>query len=349
MTLLPSEDEHVGALRNDLADLAARLERVETAAPARLDHDLHEALARITARCKTIIEVSDLVYDEVCGRLDRLEAELAGVRARLASAPTPAPAPTWAGRSTQRYGDMVARVQGLILQLTAPGATVAVAGKGDPALLEIAGRTGWHFPRQPDGTYLGYYPRDDAAAVSLLEETRLAGADYLVFPATSLWWVEYYRGLRQHLEEHHSVVVYDPTTCAIFRLGGVRPIDADLSVVSPASRQVRELVDRLVPSGEPVALVAADVVRYGPWTRTVVLQAPVGDAQSIGQAVDRLRRDGVRYVVLPHGEPGSDSAINLWLEEAVDTVIDQRHVCAVLRITEPARTGVPGPPSPGAP
>jgi len=347
VTLRPGEDADVGVLREELATLRARLEHLEAAAPGRLDHD-PQVLARVAARSQTIIEVSDLVFDEFSGHLDRLDAELVEVRARLAS-PLPVPALARDGRSSVGYGDMAARVRELIVQLTGPGAIVGVASKGDPAMIELEGRTGWHFPRQLDGTYLGYYPRDDAAAVSLLEETRFAGADYLVFPATSLWWLEYYRGLRQHLEEHHSIVVHDPTTCAIFRLEGARAIGADASVAFPAARQVRELVDHLIPGDEPVALASADVGRYHPWTRTIVPQAPVDDAEALGQAIDRLRREGVRYVVIPHQEPGSSSTFNLWLRGAVDMVIDQRHVCAVFEIAELTRTGMPRPGSQGAP
>ena len=329
MTLVPGTDEAADQLRAELRTLAARLARLEA------DGDVREALARLAERCQAIVEVSDLVYDEVSGRLDRLERELAERRALAVAAgdPSAAAGPVVAVGG-QPYGDLVARVQELIVGLTTPGATVAVVGKGDPSLLELRGRTGWHFPRQPDGTYLGYYPRDDAAAVTLLEEARVAGADYVVFPSTSLWWLEHYRGLHQHLREHHSVVVHDPATCAIFGLRGARPLEPDPTVVSPAVDQVRDLVDRLVPSDEPVALVEADVAPYAGWARTIVRVVPVGDAQALDEAIDRLRQQCVRYVVLPHRGLGSRSAVNLWRSRAVDMVIDQRHVCALLELTD---------------
>ena len=339
MSLLPREEVEVGLLREELTTLAARLEHLEA------DAGVREAVARIAARCQAIIEVSDLVHDEVSGRLDRLEQELVVLRESVGAAggPHAAVAP---GAAAQPYGDLVARVRELTVGLTRPGATVAVVGKGDPALLELTGRTGWHFPRQPDGTYLGYYPRDDAAAVTLLEEARLAGADYVVFPATSLWWLEHYRGLHEHLREHHAVVVHDPASCAIFGLRGSRPVDAGSSVVRPpAADRVRDLVDRLVPSDEPVALVESDVARYRTWARTIVPVVPVGDAEARDDVIDRLRLQGVRFVVLPHRELAGGSAINLWLAGAVDMVIDQRHVCALLEITEHVGVGDLSPPS----
>ena len=340
MTLVPGTDEAADPLRAELRTLAARLARLEA------DGDVREALARLAERCQAIVEVSDLVYDEVSGRLDRLERELVELRGLVAAPAGPSasagPAVAVVG---QPYGDLVARVRELTVGLTMPGATVAVVGKGDPALLDLAGRTGWHFPRQPDGTYLGYYPRDDAAAVTLLEEARLAGADYVVFPSTSLWWLDHYRGLHQHLQEHHSVVVHDPATCAIFGLRGRRPVDPDSTVVPPAADQVRDLIDRVLPSEEPVALVESDVAPYETWARTVVRVLPVGGAEALDDAIDRLRRLGVRYVVLPDRGLGSRSAINLWLAGAVDMVIDQRHVCALLEITRHAGIGDLGPPS----
>ena len=341
MTLLPGHDEHVGMLRQELATLETRVQGLQAASA---DVDLHEAVARIAARCDAIVEVSDLVYEDLSARLQRLEAELVEVRSLVAPAAQVAvgspPAPSL------HYGDVVHRVRELVLQLTPPGATVAVAGKGDPALVDLAGRTGWHFPRQADGTYLGFYPRDDAAAVSLLQEIVLAGAGYLVFPATSLWWLHHYPGLRQHLEQHHVVVVHDATTCAVFRLRGGHAAGA--SAVPTAARQARDLVDRLLPSDEPVALVSTDVAGYQPWARTVVAVPSVDEPDGRDVALDRLRCAGVRYLVVPHLEAQRAPAVNLWLGGAVEMVIDQRQVCAVLEITDHLPTGARRPPPQGA-
>ena len=60
--------------------------------------------------------------------------------------------------------------------------TVAVVSKGDAELLEIDGRSAWHFPQRADGTYAGYYPFDSASAIAHLEELRGKGADHLAFP-----------------------------------------------------------------------------------------------------------------------------------------------------------------------
>jgi hypothetical protein len=214
-------------VRTELAELVARVLDLEQAVGAA--GDLQQAVERVAARCEVLVEVSDMVYDELVERLGRVERELADVRltgAPIAPVAVPAGDPA-TGRHPDSYDETVSRVRAVVLQLTPADATVAVVSKGDPALVDLAGRDGWHFPRQSDGGYLGHYPRHDADAVAMLEEVRLAGAEFLVFPSTSLWWLEFYRGFAEHLQAHHATVVRDTMTCAIFRLVDRRdPADA---------------------------------------------------------------------------------------------------------------------------
>ena len=97
------------------------------------------------------------------------------------------------------------------------GATVLVAAKGDEALLRLNGRTGWHFPMAEDGRYAGFHPAGDTAAIAQLEALRARGADHLLLPKTTLWWLDHYEGLRRHLEDRYTALVADEH-CAIFRL-----------------------------------------------------------------------------------------------------------------------------------
>ena len=55
-------------------------------------------------------------------------------------------------------------------------------------------------------------------AIAQLERLRDAGAAFLVFPRTGLWWLEHYRGLREHLEQEYTPLVVDEETGAIFEL-----------------------------------------------------------------------------------------------------------------------------------
>jgi GT2 family glycosyltransferase len=122
-------------------------------------------------------------------------------------------------RSSPGYVSLVARIRERMYDAVRANATVLVVSKGDEALLDLGARwCAWHFPRLEDGTYAGYYPANSGEAIAHLEQLRVAGAEYLLFPATSLWWLDYYAGLRQHLEELYPCVQHDPDTCAIYAL-----------------------------------------------------------------------------------------------------------------------------------
>jgi predicted O-methyltransferase YrrM len=56
-----------------------------------------------------------------------------------------------------------------------------------------------------DGQYWGP-PADDATAIGELERLRGAGAEFAIFAAPALWWLDYYAGLKRHLRSHfHSL------------------------------------------------------------------------------------------------------------------------------------------------
>ena len=117
------------------------------------------------------------------------------------------------------YASLTSEVRERAAELIPSGATVLVAGKGDEALLRLDGRTGWHFPMAEDGRYAGFHPAGDTAAIAQLEALRARGADHLLLPKTTLWWLDHYQGLRRHLEDRYTALVTDEQ-CAIFRLSG---------------------------------------------------------------------------------------------------------------------------------
>jgi hypothetical protein len=84
-----------------------------------------------------------------------------------------------------------------------PGAIFLVVSKGDDALLQLAGCTGWHFPRTENGAYAGHHPADSAEAIAHLESLRAQGARYLLFPSTSFWWLDSYPEFREHLDTRY--------------------------------------------------------------------------------------------------------------------------------------------------
>jgi glycosyltransferase involved in cell wall biosynthesis len=121
------------------------------------------------------------------------------------------------------YVQLISRIRAAVSSTVPPQATVVVISRGDDELLKHEGRRGWHFPRTIDGTYAGYHPRDSAAAIAHVEGVRAQGADFLLFPSTALWWLEFYADLRHHLDHNYEVVHRDDA-CLIYRL---RPSAAD--------------------------------------------------------------------------------------------------------------------------
>src|SRR5262249_19667342 len=97
------------------------------------------------------------------------------------------------------------------------GALVLVVSKGDNELLDLGDRRAFHFPQTEKG-YFSHYPANSAEAIAHLEDLRKKGADYLLFPSTSYWWLDFYKEFRQHLETHCRTIFSHPQTCTIFQL-----------------------------------------------------------------------------------------------------------------------------------
>lgn len=96
-------------------------------------------------------------------------------------------------------GEFVERVRELVLGAVPADAVVLVVSRGDDALLQLDGRTAWHFPRDETGAHPGFNPADGADAVAQLDAQRAHGATHLVFPETELWWLDEYAELRESL------------------------------------------------------------------------------------------------------------------------------------------------------
>ena len=152
------------------------------------------------------------------------------------------------------------------------GAAILVVSRGDESLLALEGRRASHFPQTTGGVYAGYYPSDSAEAIGHLEELRSAGADYLLFPRPSCWWLDHYAGFLQHLETRYEPVKSLNDSCIIVSLRPARrrrrritiPEGADLATVTEAASPVTldepsllhsfEVVDRNPPPRRPQPL-----------------------------------------------------------------------------------------------
>lgn len=97
-------------------------------------------------------------------------------------------------------------------------AQVLVVSKGDGEFLRLGGeRRATHFPQDENGQFAGWYPADSAGAIGHLEIQRDKGARFIVFPKPSLWWLDFYREFREHLEKRYAVVHRD-ADCVIVSL-----------------------------------------------------------------------------------------------------------------------------------
>jgi glycosyltransferase involved in cell wall biosynthesis len=121
-------------------------------------------------------------------------------------------------RHRLRYERLLGRVREVVGAAMPPDATVIVVSRGDDDLLQLDGRRAWHFPQTEGGVYAGHNPADSAEAIAHLEALRAKGGQFLLLPATALWWLDHYREFRQHLERHYAVLVRREDTCVIFAL-----------------------------------------------------------------------------------------------------------------------------------
>jgi glycosyltransferase involved in cell wall biosynthesis len=99
-----------------------------------------------------------------------------------------------------QYRGLVAGVRQIAARVIPPGASVAVVSKGDENLLALDGLCASHFPQTHRGLYAGRHPADSDEAIASLKDVRSRGAEYLLLPGTSFWWLDHYRDFARHLE-----------------------------------------------------------------------------------------------------------------------------------------------------
>src|SRR5262249_46047483 len=127
----------------------------------------------------------------------------------------------------ERYVELVDRVRDRIRLQGPPWSVVLVASKGDEDLVRLEGYRCSHFPQSETGVYAGHYPANSAAAIAHLRHLWSCGAQYLVFPWTARWWLDYYADLATHLTIAHTPIVVDEGVCVIFELRASETSDAD--------------------------------------------------------------------------------------------------------------------------
>jgi GT2 family glycosyltransferase/glycosyltransferase involved in cell wall biosynthesis len=131
------------------------------------------------------------------------------------------------------YRQIIRSLHHRITDLVPPGSTILVVSKGDPKLIEFPNHKGWHFPRNDDGSYTGYYPAGSFSAIEQLEAQRAKGAAYLAFPATASWWLDFYTEFREHLSTRYRVLFRETAAGIIFDLTSLK---SDAEAAPPPQR-----------------------------------------------------------------------------------------------------------------
>lgn len=235
------------------------------------------------------------------------------------------------------YGTLIEGVRETANAMIPRNATVLVISRGDEELLRIGPRRALHFPQDEFGRYAGYHPQDSQAAIAALEEMRARGGEYLLLPSTSFWWLDYYEGLRKHLEENYPAVA-STDDCVVFELlaTGAQPGagDADTQEVAAAT-QIRQLaaplddlLRALLPADAAVAVAATDggdLPSFADARAVHLAQAGDGVASFLAAAAD------AEFAVIPataydrlYGAGARPDSVGPWR-----LVTRQRHMCEV--------------------
>jgi hypothetical protein len=171
----------------------------------------------------------------------------------------------------QRYQELVEDVHASVRACVPPGAVVLVASKGDEDLVSIDGVRAWHFPRDEWGSYAGHHPASSLEAIVHLRQLYALGARYLVFPATSGWWLEHYRELADLLDSAHELKLGNDGVCAIYELRESAAFDAYAAMDPGAAganddektRAPAPLLTLALPEARESLRVLTILVRFG--------------------------------------------------------------------------------------
>ncbi len=120
------------------------------------------------------------------------------------------------------YKRMLAEIRAGAQRATPPGSVVVVISRGDDELTTLPERTGWHFPQDERGTFLGHYPESSGDVIDHLDALRDAGADYLLVPATASWWLDHYADFGRHVRERHIQLAAEDAPFELFDLKAAR-------------------------------------------------------------------------------------------------------------------------------
>ena len=269
--------------RSSITDLRERAAKVE-AEGTRLRATVADANAELAASQQQLLTIQTenaallqrLEGTEAAGRKQLADRE-AILTARLRERESHLQALACQAENDLKRGVANQRMRDVARVSLPADARVLVISKGDDDLLRLDGRHGWHFPQTAGGVYAGYHPADSTQAIAHLETLRARGAEFLLIPATSFWWLDYYADFRRYLESQFRLLTYSQGTCVIYAL------DAPLA----------EIKNQLTVSfnGTPVKTSATPVVKRP------------ADNQSPAPAGNSAQQNSQSPVALVHSKP----------------------------------------------
>lgn len=250
--------------------------------------------------------------------------------------------------SSSEYSRIVQRFQEIVSTTVPRDAIVLVPSRGDEALLELGQRRGWHFPQDPSGKYAGHYPEDGSAVVAHVQDLTAAGAGYLAFPHTSLWWLDYYGELRQYLERQGKVLT-EQDDCIVYELpqgdataGSEQPaaLSKGNGTAATALNPLSEVVACLLPAGARISILGPEGEDALPLERQgyELLAISARDSEASMRELLAAETRGARFVVLTSPAAGwldSLPQLRAHLRREYEFVTLQREVCEIYeRVTE---------------
>jgi GT2 family glycosyltransferase len=198
--LIESQQRHISLLLREVVRLTAHIAELEL--KSRGSGDPHR-------RLETVLGSPGRVSGAAATTLETQILDLQQQIARASNGFEPSPAFT--------YERLLSDIREVVEESVPKDATVLVVSRGDDEALELGGREAWHFPQEADGTYAGSYPQDSDEAVAHLEDLHGKGAQYLLVPSTSAWWLEHYEGFARHLRDRCRALAAREE-CALFAL-----------------------------------------------------------------------------------------------------------------------------------
>ena len=239
----------------------------------------------------------------------------------------------------EEYGGLIERVRETANAVIPRNATVLVVSRGDEELLRIGPRRALHFPQDEFGRYAGYHPHDSDAAIEVLESMRARGAEYLLLPSASFWWLDYYEGFRDHLERNYPPIV-SADDCVVYELGSTglqtTAADADMKGMSAATSSLQlagpldELLQALLPADASIAVVTRDTSQLPTFGDCRTVSPPDG-VNGLRAVLEEADAGEAQFLVIPAGsydrvhdstEPAA--AMGGWR-----LVTHQRHLCEI--------------------